>query len=106
MVWAEEKWEVLRGGTSEGVNWPMLVPKTGSSWSTDYRPSQIRITFDFSGPEDVKFSLFDMGDNKIGYNYNCTSPVIISLAYSANQDIQLLDTTNIGMFITNIEFKA
>lgn len=104
MSWDGEKWQVLSGGIIECSTWPALLPKTGTTWTVNYRPSQSRITFT-GGTAPVSIGLCDTAGNLLGNDTNATSPVTIDLDFSAGNDIGRLNTNESWMYITNIEFK-
>jgi hypothetical protein len=104
MAWDGTQWQAIYGGATECVSWPALNPKTGTTWSVGYRPAQARITFT-GGTGPIKIGLCDTGGNVLGHNLACVSPQIIDLTFTAGLDIKRLNTPNIGMYITNIEFK-
>lgn len=104
MSWDGVKWRVLYGGPVECVNWPALNPKTGSVWSVGYRPSQARVTFT-GGVGAIQIGFCDTAGNLLGHSLACVSPQIIDLDFSLGNDIKRLNTPNISMYITNIEFK-
>lgn len=103
MTWDGEKWLVVIGGSTECFNWPQLNPKTGTTWSVGYRPTKARVTFT-GGTSPIKIGFCAVGSITLGHNLNCVSPQEIDLDFSADLDIYMLDTTNIGMYVTNIEF--
>lgn len=104
MSWDGLKWLVLYGGPDECSNWPALNPKTGTTWSVNYRPSQARVTFT-GGVAPIEIGFCDTAGNVLGHNLACVSPQIIDLDFFLGNDIKRLNTANISMYITNIEFK-
>ena len=104
MTWDGTKWLVVTGGSTECYNWPQLNPKSGTTWALNFRPAQARVTFT-GGTAPIKIGFCDAPGNLIAHNLNSVSPQLFDLDFSAGNDIYFFDTTNIGMYITNIEFK-
>jgi hypothetical protein len=104
MTWDGVKWRAVYGGPTECGNWPALNPKTGTTWAVGYRPAKVRITFT-GGTPPIKIGLCDTAGNVLGHNLACVSPQVIDLNFAAGNDIKRLNTYNILMYITNIEFK-
>jgi hypothetical protein len=103
MTWDGTAWLVVIGGSFECLNWSSLIPKTGSTWAVGFRPTKARVTFS-GGTAPVQLGFCDAAGNLLGHNLACVSPQEIALDFSLGNDLDVLDTTNLGMTIENVEF--
>ena len=86
------------------IEQPQLNPKTGTTWALNFRPAQARVTFN-GGTGPIRIWFMASPVISLGHNDDSVSPQVIDLDFSAGLDIYGFGTFNIGIQITNIQFK-
>jgi len=102
--WDGEKWTVIQGPSQTEKGWAHLLPKAGTTWVVDYRPTQARVTFT-GGTAPIEILFTDSAENDLGSNFDSVSPQTFDLDFSLDLDLAFFSSSNIGLNITNIEFK-